>query len=502
MNLAGVDPEQIIVPTSLEQLVQIVASAQRQQRRVRMTGSGHSFSDVAINDECLLRPQGLTLPLKLDRRQLADHVEAREELVRVESGITLRDLNPWLWNVEGLALSNLGGYDAQTIVGAAITGTHGSGLTHGPIASQIQSLQVVSVDGEVLQIEPADGITDARRFPGHIETRAGRVAARLVQDDHLFRAVTVSMGCMGIVYSVVLRAEHQYWLAEHRVPTTWGALTRSDGFLDRLIRDRKLDDGDAPDPEYYEIYVNPYPSRPNDPIEQRRCLLTKRYKRRVPPVRLTREETTRGKVQDWQLKLVNSLTGHGGSIASFLNDNPDKAGWVIDQSLDAIEDKGGFVDRSYQVFHLGEANHVRAYGIEMAFDVKQSVEAIERLFMHAEELRARGFVHSSPPSLRFVKSSDAWLAMQHGRPTMMLEMGVLVCANGSDELLESYEHMYMRLMQARPHWGLDLNVITSFEQVRQLYGSAADQWLAAYRKLNPHGTFSGRFTDRLGLDAL
>ena len=45
-------------------------SAEAQQKRVRMTGSGHAFSDVAMTDDTLLSPLGLTRALPLDRSEL------------------------------------------------------------------------------------------------------------------------------------------------------------------------------------------------------------------------------------------------------------------------------------------------------------------------------------------------------------------------------------------------------------------------------------------------
>lgn len=41
-------------PTSAAALVDAVGRAEREGRRIRMTGSGHSFSDVAVCDDWLL----------------------------------------------------------------------------------------------------------------------------------------------------------------------------------------------------------------------------------------------------------------------------------------------------------------------------------------------------------------------------------------------------------------------------------------------------------------
>src|SRR3989441_2694434 len=65
---------------------------------------------------------------------------------RAEAGIRLRELNAHL-DAHGLALSNMGGYDGQTVAGVISTSTHGSGIGFGPLPEQIRSLDVVAGGG-------------------------------------------------------------------------------------------------------------------------------------------------------------------------------------------------------------------------------------------------------------------------------------------------------------------------------------------------------------------
>jgi hypothetical protein len=120
-------------PESAKQLSDYIRKATENRKRVRMTGSGHSASDVAITNEVLFTPEKLNKPLTLQRTRLKNPNEPR--LVRVMSGIRIRDLNDYL-DKNGLALFNMGGYDGQTIAGVMMTATHGSGLAYGPIADQ------------------------------------------------------------------------------------------------------------------------------------------------------------------------------------------------------------------------------------------------------------------------------------------------------------------------------------------------------------------------------
>lgn len=497
LSLSGVDPEHQATPASLKELVELIQRAERDGAGVRMTGSGHSFSDVAFSEDYLLSPFKLNRDLALDRTRLRAAFAEDPHLVRVESGARLRDMNQRL-SSRGLAFVNLGGYDAQTIAGAAMTGTHGSGLEYGPIASQIESLDLVTTGGVVLKVEPSLGITDPAKFPGFIDTPEGPVPAQLLADDETFNALLVSMGCMGVVYAVVVRTSPRFWIREVRERTTWGELKKPGGFIERVIRRQKLDPSSAPDPECYEIYVNPYPPRAGMPPSAHRCLLTRRYKIWEEPAQLSHDERKRGTYGSNALLAAAQITGYGARLVEYMNAYPKHVPRVIDDSLLALEDKS-YVDLGYNVFNLGPANLIRAYGIEMGFDIRHTVLATERLFSIAAELSKKNWMHSSPPSLRFVKQSPAHLAMMQGRDTMMLEMGMIACAEGADDLLQTYEKRFMKEFAARPHWGLDLNVLKDFSEVRALYPDSADRWLAVYRRMNSKGTFNASFTDRLGI---
>ena len=66
---------------------------------------------------------------------------------RAESGITIKALNTALDKAKR-ALANMGAYDGQTLAGAISTGTHGTGIGLGPIASSVRSLVLISACGD------------------------------------------------------------------------------------------------------------------------------------------------------------------------------------------------------------------------------------------------------------------------------------------------------------------------------------------------------------------
>ena len=96
------------------------------------------------------------------------------------SRITLKKLNREL-DRYGLALTNMGDIDKQSIAGAVSTGTHGTGLAYGGIATQIRGLRMITPNGDVVDI-------DANHEP------------------ELFRCARVGLGALGIITRVTLQA--------------------------------------------------------------------------------------------------------------------------------------------------------------------------------------------------------------------------------------------------------------------------------------------------------
>ena len=119
-NWAGnvsASPQLLAQPSSTDEVVSLVTA----NRRVKAIGAGHSFTPIAQAD-------GVQLRLNRMNRLLAADTETG--LVRVQAGMSLRDLNRRL-DPLGLALPNMGDVDPQSMAGATSTGTHGTGADDG-----------------------------------------------------------------------------------------------------------------------------------------------------------------------------------------------------------------------------------------------------------------------------------------------------------------------------------------------------------------------------------
>ena len=111
-------PSVIERPSSESEVIAVVNRAVSNKQRVKVVGSGHSFTGIAVPDEVMIDLSKLNRIVDVDRAR---------GLVTVQAGIVLSDLNAHL-EAQGLSMPNLGDVTYQTLAGAVSTSTHGTGL--------------------------------------------------------------------------------------------------------------------------------------------------------------------------------------------------------------------------------------------------------------------------------------------------------------------------------------------------------------------------------------
>ncbi|MDQ3850434.1 MAG: FAD-binding protein [Actinomycetota bacterium] len=465
-------PRSIERPQTLEQLSELVRRAEREGTTIRAVGAGHAWSDVALTNGLLVDPARLGGPLlELDDGCLRPGA-AGEPLARVLAGTHLRHANPALYDA-GLALPNMGGYDAQTVAGVVSTATHGSGLAFGSFSDLVRSLDMVVSGGEVVRVEPAGGMTDPLAF----RARHGS-DRRLIQDDDHFAAAACGMGCLGILHSVVLRVVPRYWLNEVRRVDTWEA-----------VRGALTADGVLGGHEHYELFLNPYPGKDGT----HRLLVTTR-ERTSDPARLPEDKRERHPLTE----LESAFPGTWIVLRLAARFFPSLMAGRFDWLLNSMRDDG-YAGRSYEVYNIGAANRIPAFSSELGVSLEgnRHLEAVDRILEIARERRERErLYHTSPIALRFVAPSPAYASMMYGRPTMMIELIMGADTRGGYDLLAGYEERLADL-DVRPHWG-QYNTLSAASDLRALYPRWED-WLRVYDEFNASGVFNSPFTDRIGI---
>jgi FAD-linked oxidoreductase len=154
-------------PQSLDELVTKIAGA---IGPIRAVGSGHSFMPLVPTEGTLLTLDGLAGLVSHDATQLSAVVRA---------GTRLGDLGPALANV-GQEMPNLPDINKQSLAGAMATATHGTGRAFKALHAEVLALQVVTVQGDVLDCSAK-------------------------KNSELFNAARVGLGAFGIVTRVELQ---------------------------------------------------------------------------------------------------------------------------------------------------------------------------------------------------------------------------------------------------------------------------------------------------------
>jgi hypothetical protein len=467
-----IDPLRTYTPRTIDEVSAIVREAEAQGVTVRAVGSGHSWSDVALTRGFLLATDGLARPVAPEPDFLRPEWGTRK-LVRSEAGIRIKELNAYL-DANGLALSNMGGYDHQTIAGVISTSTHGSGILFGPLNDFVRSLDLVAAGGAVYRIEPSDGPTDPDAFAAHFGER--RI---LVQDDHWFNAVAVGMGCMGVICSVMLEVEPKYYLREVREFHTW-----------EKVRADLIDGAVLQENRHYEVLFSPYQRKHAYP-----CLVTTRNYIRNPS-RKPLDKRSR----NWAVEAASAFPLTPYFINLLVDVKPSLSPAMMENAIRALVKKE-YDEVSYKVLNIGTANLLPAYSGEVGVPMDgRHIEAADALIRVAAEYRELGDVYqSSPISFRFVKASPAYMSMMHGRDTMMIELIELSRCDGGYELIAAYQRELAKL-GGRPHWG-QVNSLSAFEGLLEAMYPRYPDWLEVHRRLNSSGVFDSPFTDRVGISA-
>ena len=162
-------PVRIERPTSELEVVEVVRRAVAERLRVKVVGSGHSFTGIAVPDEVMV---------DLTRMNRVINVDHTRGVITVQAGIVLSDLNAYL-ELHQLSMPNLGDVTYQTLAGAVSTSTHGTGLQRTGLAAQIRAFKLVAASGEVLACDPG-------------------------QNAEIFHCGRVSLGALGVITEVTL----------------------------------------------------------------------------------------------------------------------------------------------------------------------------------------------------------------------------------------------------------------------------------------------------------
>ena len=157
---------EVCAPRTVDELAETIASASASASHCRALGSRHSFNRIAAS----------TTMIDTSQLPVSTVVSADQRAVEVSGPATYAALAGEL-NRHGLALANMASLPHISVAGAISTGTHGSGNGNRNLAGSVTALEVLTSDGEPIEIARGD-------------------------DD--FDGAVVSLGALGVITKVTL----------------------------------------------------------------------------------------------------------------------------------------------------------------------------------------------------------------------------------------------------------------------------------------------------------
>ena len=413
----------VVRPRDLEELAGAVTRAAGHGRSVRARGSGHSFTAVGAAHD---------VALDLGDWTGITAADLDTGLVTVRAGTTLRTLNAELDRL-GLAMTNLGDIDAQTIAGAISTGTHGTGARFGGIATQVAGLELVLADGSV-------------------------VACSADELPEVFAAGRVALGALGVISTVTLRTEPSFVLAAEERPEP----------LDEVLE--ALEENCAGN-DHFEFYWFPY--GPN--------ALTKRNNRLragTEPEPLSRAR----QFVEYEL-MENRLFG---AVCRLGRRVPKLVRSLNKMSSNVLSERS-YRDASHRVFVTNRS--VRFVESEYAVPRAALGEVLAELRTRVPRLADPVMF---PVEIRVAAADDIWLSTAYQRDSAYIAVHQFT-GMPYREYFDLFESIVAEV-GGRPHWG-KMHTLDA-AALRERY-PRFDDFVALRTKLDPTGLFANPYLDRV-----
>ncbi|MBA3329020.1 MAG: FAD-binding protein, partial [Solirubrobacterales bacterium] len=367
-------------PASAAEVAVAVERAAAAGHTVRVAGAGHSFTDAVLTGGTLL---------SLERMRRVLDVDAASGLVRVEAGITLRELSEALCS-HGLAMENLGDIDVQSIAGATATGTHGTGARLRNLSAALHAVALTLADGSTLEVSERE-------------------------DPEAWRAARVSIGALGVVTAMTLRVVPAFTL--EGVDAAEPLAEVLEGLEERFAAH-----------EHFEFFTFPHSA----------LALTRTN------TRVDSEPRPRGPVREWVDDIL--LRNHAFEAACRLGRLRPALIPALNRTISRAGASSRRVDRSYRVF--ASPRRVRFTEMEYALPRARAAEAVRAI---REAIDARGLAVPFPLEVRAVAPDDALLSPAGGRETAYVAVH-MYRGMAWEPYFRAVEAI-MDGFDGRPHWG-------------------------------------------------
>lgn len=419
-------PTQVVEPSTVAEISALATAASSSRGTLKAIGAGHSFTDIALTNGT---------QLSLDRLSGLLNVDREKKQATLASGTRLHDI-PGMLAAHGLAMENLGDIDRQSISGAVSTGTHGTGLKFGGIATQIRALTLVTGTGEVL-------------------------TCSATENADVFAVARVGLGALGIITSVTLQCVEAFMLHAVERPEPFAGVIES-------LAERNRDS------DHFEFYWFPHT----------KLALTKTNTRHAPgtlPQGVRPLSAVAHVVDDVLVSntLFSALCKVTGKVPGIIPQ--------VNRMASRLTGNREFGDASHKVFATQRT--VRFREMEYALPLDRIPAALRELNSMIERRR---FQISFPVEVRSSAADDIALSTANNRESGYIAIHQHIKTDPL-EYFKAAEDMF-RAHGGRPHWG-KWHFLQS-KDFQALYPDL-EKFCKVRDVLDPNGVFRNAYLDRV-----
>ena len=410
-------------PRTLGDIQTILRRAAARGLHVRAGASGHCSSALVPTDGVLVSTTHLTRFLGVSN-----------DVIEVEAGIKLKDLVRGA-AAAGLSVPGTAIYADMTAGGLAATGSHGTGLDYPCFSESIIGMTLVRADGEVVHVDESE--------------------------PHLLRAARVSLGLLGITYSLRIRC-----VPAMRLLSRFYRVTLDEGLaqLGRLARDD----------DHVAVFWHPFT----------RWMFIHTGNRTDKAIRFNPLARALHHAEDFLIKyltvaLIDQWFCHS-----------ERSTPVIARLMPHVHRPYSKVWGTLDGFHYIGAVY-RCWLAETLVPVEHAEAACRRIMALIDnDAKAGRYPVNLAIHARFVKAGDAYLSMTRDRDSCCIDIVSSPSVRHWPPFVDRLHADMAERFGGRPHWG---KAFFRTDGLRELYGVGFDRFDDVRRSMDPGGVLLNDF---------
>lgn len=469
-------PRTVFRPSNKKELEDIVKSCVKEERKMTISGFGHSTAPLLLSTDALILTENLQ----------GIKVNVKEKTVYIESGVNIQTLNTALAKYN-LCIPHTPVSNAFHVIGCIGSGSHGSGIRFHGMSDMVTEVEIIDGNGEWKTLTK--------------------------KDDDMFLSAITSLGSLGFIYSVTMRVEDAY-----NVRVTDSKLSLQDCFSShgRELLQSYVMNNEACDWNYFvyndDVWIHRYSQTKEDIslCECGQCICTCSCchcsQRQIDYCLTTKNSGQR--LEDALVTLV------GQQELSKVLDNPSEAPnlskfanlYILERSFVTP------VINSIHWTHLFNTIPVKFLEIAFACDDNfNNVFQAWKLVLDAlDKYKEKGiFPVNSMVQLRFTGDSKSILGelqvkKEEGRKIIVCWIEMVTFVKYGDETKEFDKFAgevgleWMKLTGARPHWGKQFTMIPGIiDDLHSKYASIFRRFIEVKRVMDPKNLFLNPYTKEL-----